>query len=110
MTTMAAFTAGSSLDLGVRVASAPARPTLDRSTRAWTRAPLRRLPRAAGNSPARPCGPATVSRVAAERTERTNEQWLAELRSSARPIAEAALADLRALAAAAVRSATGASR
>ena len=45
-----------------------------------------------------------------ERTERTNEQWLAELRSSAKPIADAALADLRALVAAAVRSAAGASR
>jgi RNA polymerase sigma-70 factor (ECF subfamily) len=48
--------------------------------------------------------------VAAERTERTNEQWLAELRSPADPVAGSALADLRGLVAAAVRSAAGASR
>ena len=54
--------------------------------------------------------PCYRTRVAAERTERTNEQWLADLRSSARPMAEAALADLRALVAAAVRSAVGGAR
>lgn len=48
--------------------------------------------------------------VAAERTQRTNEQWLADLRSPAGPFTEAALADLRALVAAAVRAAVGGSR
>ena len=48
--------------------------------------------------------------MAAERTQRTNEQWLADLRPPARPSAEAALADLRTLVAAAVRSAVGGSR
>ena len=48
--------------------------------------------------------------MAAERTERTNEQWLADLRYPAGPAAESALADLRALVAAAVRSVVGTSR
>ena len=48
--------------------------------------------------------------MAAERTERTNEQWLEELRSSSRRASDAALTDLRALAAAAVRSAARAAR
>jgi RNA polymerase sigma-70 factor (ECF subfamily) len=48
--------------------------------------------------------------MAAERTERTNEQWLADLRSPSRAVADAALADLHALVAAAVRSAVRASR
>ena len=48
--------------------------------------------------------------MTAERTQRTNEQWLADLRSPAGPVAEAALADLRTLVAAAVRSAVDASR
>ena len=48
--------------------------------------------------------------MAAERTQRTNEQWLADLSLPAGPLAEAALVDLRALVAAAVRSAVGGSR
>jgi RNA polymerase sigma-70 factor (ECF subfamily) len=56
--------------------------------------------------------------VTAERTQRapqrspqrSNEQWLADLRSSGGPRAEAALADLHALVAAAVRAAIGGSR
>lgn len=45
--------------------------------------------------------------VSPERTQRTNEQWLSELCASG-PAAEAALADLRALVAGAVRRAVGA--